>query len=105
MAWLDDVLGLVSAVAPAAIRAGTTLAGTQMATSANTDAARIGAQGATDAARISAEAALRGAALSNDQIEKARAERAAASQRGIEAIRAGTTDYANTVAPLLQEVR
>jgi hypothetical protein len=103
MAWLDDVWSLVANVAPAAINAGTRLYGQQVATDANTEAARIAAQGNTDAARIAAEAALRGAGLSNQQIEAARAERAAASGRGIEAIRAGTGDYAATTAPLLQE--
>lgn len=103
MSWLSDVWEAVSPIIPGAIRAGTAYAGASMATDANTEAARIAASGNTEAARIAAEAALRGAALSNQQIEAARAERAAASQRGIEAIRAGTGDYASVTAPLLQE--
>lgn len=74
------------------IRGVTALGGTLMGQSAN-----------DSAARTSADASLRAAAINAEEAARARAEMAAARERGISAIRAGTAGYEQTIAPLLSE--
>lgn len=74
------------------IRGVTALGGTLLGQNAN-----------NRAAQTSADATFRAAQLNAEEAARARAEMAAARDRGIAAIRAGTAGYADTIAPLLTE--
>ncbi len=71
--------------------------------SANNSAARTHSDASTLAAQIQAKALLRSQQMGLDATREAQDRQEAAAQRGIAASGAGTTNYADTIAPLLVE--
>lgn len=103
MSWFDDLWRVVAPVLPSAINAGARLYGANQAANANTDAARLSAEAALRGSQLQANATQRGIDTNAQLQREGRAETRAAAGRGIEAIRAGTQDFARTTAPMLTE--